>query len=137
MQMLIAEDNPADVRLITAALEESGIQVEHSVVHNGTEAKEHLDLLRYDLVLLDINLPQLTGLEVLESFGGEPPSPVVIFSSGAAVHDRERLRRAGALAYYEKPLDLDRYLAILAEIVNGYLSGTGRADRRLLSPSHN
>lgn len=133
MHVLIAEDNPAEARLILEGLAEAGIQVTTNLAENGPDAQKHLGLMKYDLVLLDVNLPKMSGLEALESFGGEPPSPVVVLSASAWPEDRVRALRAGALAYYRKPTDLDQFFEIIGEIGRIAAAGLGSSVR---SPYH-
>src|SRR4029077_20234872 len=80
--ILLVEDNPADVKITQRALKESGLPVELIVVRDGQEAVDYLlrqgthaaapDWRSPDLILLDLNLPGMTGRQVLERVRGTP-----------------------------------------------------------------
>lgn len=73
----------------------------------------------FDLVLLDLNLPKIGGLDVLKKLRAEPsarPIPVIVVSSSVAESDLSAARELGVEAYFQKPADLDAY-ANLARII--------------------
>lgn len=120
IRLLLVEDNPADVRLAQEALKEGRIQNEMIVVGDGEEALAYLrgegsyaGARLPDMVLLDINLPKLDGLEVLEQIRRDPrlsTMPVVVLTSS---HIQTRLLESYGLdvkCYIQKPLELERYL---------------------------
>lgn len=130
--LLIVDDTPTDIRLIQEALRlsESASALQISVAHDGAEA---LALLRQegvpadpvarrpDLVLLDLNLPRQSGLEVLAALKGDPALrriPVVLFSTSAADEDIRAAYNLGANAYVTKPMGLDRLIAMLQTVTD-------------------
>ena len=140
--ILLVEDNPADVKLTQRALRESGLAVELIVVRDGQEAVEYL--LRQgahtlasswrapNLILLDINLPRMTGREVLEILRATPTLraiPVVVLTTSRRQEDIEQMYRAGANTYIEKPPDFVRFVEALRTIHRYWL------DLALLPPA--
>jgi CheY-like chemotaxis protein len=139
--ILLVEDNPADVQILQRALRESALPVEFLVVRDGQEAVEYL--LRHgrhagdaawrapSLILLDLNLPRLTGREVLQRLRATPglrTVPVVVFSTSRRPEDVQEVYDAGANTYIEKPQDFDRLVEVLQTIHRYWL------DTALLPP---
>jgi CheY-like chemotaxis protein len=127
--ILLVEDNPADVTITQRALRESGVPVELIVVRDGVEAIEYLlrqgrhaadaDWRSPDLILLDLNLPRLTGKEVLERVRATPKLravPVVVLTTSRRHEDVHALYEAGANTYIEKPHDFARFIQVLRTI---------------------
>lgn len=114
----IVEDNPAEVRLIQEALKESGLQdtVELEYAYDGEEACEHLDLAKLtnkniSLVLLDLNMPKVTGKEVLEKIKTDPELehiPVIVVTNSDYKKDMIECYRLGADGYMQKPADFKK-----------------------------
>ena len=103
--VLVAEDNDANFELVEFLLSELGLQVLRAM--NGQEALAMVIDARPDLLLLDIQLPRLDGLEVARRLrGGSPPAslPIVAVSALAMTGDRERALSAGCDAYLSKPI---------------------------------
>ncbi len=81
-------------------------------------AREH----RPDLVLLDLNIPDMDGYEVLRRLRANPESaviPVVVISADATRGQIDRLLKAGAIAYLKKPLDVSQFLELLDTTLDG------------------
>jgi CheY-like chemotaxis protein len=126
MQILLVEDNPADVRLIREALRHTEASYSLSVVDDGEKA---IDFLRDrapgsfpDLVLLDLNLPRKSGAEVLVEIKGDrrlKRIPVVILTSSRSERDVNTAYDSGANSYLRKPADLD-HLYSLANVFAQY-----------------
>jgi two-component system, chemotaxis family, response regulator Rcp1 len=125
-EILLVEDNPDDIDLTLEALRESHSTHHLNVVENGTDALAFLRrhgtyaaAPRPDLVLLDLNLPMISGYEVLTAIKTDPALrriPVVILTSSAAEADRSRSTELGADGYVTKPADLDDFLRVVAAI---------------------
>jgi PAS domain S-box-containing protein len=119
--VLYIEDNPANLRLIERILERrSGVKL-ISASHGslGLElAREH----RPHLLLLDLNLPDISGAEVLAKMREHPLTkdiPVVMLSADATPQQIERLLTAGARHYLTKPIDVKHFLSVVDEILSG------------------
>ena len=121
-RILVVEDNPADVGLIQLALKDAEFDCDLTVLDDGAEA---LALFRKeggleggpvpDLAVLDLNLPKIGGLEVLEAIRANPlldRMPVAILSSSSSPRDRARVEECGVDRFLTKPLDLDGFLRI-------------------------
>jgi CheY-like chemotaxis protein len=126
--ILLAEDNAIDAELALRALEANEVDNKVVRVPDGAEA---LDCLcqhgPYEtrvsgpplLVLLDLKMPKVDGLEVLRRIKTDPrlkPIPVVIFTSSREESDLERCYQLGANAYVVKPVDFSEYRAVLQHI---------------------
>jgi CheY-like chemotaxis protein len=132
--ILLVEDNPADVKITQRALRESALPVDLLVVRDGQEAVDYL--LRRGphaqdagwrcphLILLDLNLPRLTGRQVLERVRGTPALravPVVVLTTSRRQEDVEELYAAGANTYIEKPQEFARFVQVLQTIQRYWL----------------
>lgn len=122
VRVLLVEDNPADVRLLREALGDGRIGVDLQIADDGEEAVRLLEdsvdepRRRPDLVLLDLNLPRMTGIEVLAEVKANPALrriPIVVLSGSAADHDVRKAYDLHANAYMRKPRDF----ASLRELV--------------------
>ncbi len=109
-QLLLVEDSPQDVELAQIALESSEVRCELRVANDGQEALDYFDRQRApDLVLLDLNMPRVGGLEVLRRLKGDARwrhVPVVIFTTSNAQNDRDACAALGADDYIVKPNDI-------------------------------
>lgn len=115
---ILAVEDEADIRfLYRVMLEGDGHEVTEAV--NGTDALALASAGAFDLVLLDMMLPDLDGFGVLSGLAADPRTselPVVIASARIAVEDQLRGLRAGAVGYLTKPFSVDRLLGLVAEI---------------------
>ncbi len=121
-QIVLAEDNPADVYLIKHALTTAGINFDLTVFEDGAEAlrylrheDEHTKTSRPDLVLLDLNLPKRPGTDILAAIRSADDMsgvPVAILTSSSSPMDRAKTEQLNANCYIQKPLDLDDFLKI-------------------------
>ena len=126
VKVLIVEDNEADVNLTLAALWEAGVSNEMQVVQNGEEASAYLRRAgRFpgfplpDLVLLDLNLPNKGGFEILEEMKADPylkSIPVVVISGSDQERDIAQAYNLQAAAYLVKPLNVDDYFSAIRAI---------------------
>lgn len=129
--ILLVEDNPGDVQLTRQALAEgSGTSVLH-VVDDGEKAINFLrregafaDAARPDLILLDLNLPRVKGMEVLEQVKADPDLrriPIVVLTSSEAPRDIDDAYRLHANCYVAKPANLDQYFSLIQRLENFWL----------------
>lgn len=117
IEILLVEDNPADVRLVREALKEGDIPHHLHVVADGEQAVnfvfrrgEHRQAPTPDVILLDLNLPRKSGQEVLAEIKSNPASkriPVIVVTSSKARTDIEQVYELHANSYIRKPNDLD------------------------------
>ena len=129
--ILLVEDNEGDVRLTREALREADVDVELIVARDGEEALAFLrgeSAARPAIVLLDLNLPKLDGLEVLEAIKGDPElrqTPVIMLTTSSSERDVLACYERGANCYVVKPLDLDEFTA-LVQAINRFWLGVVR-----------
>jgi PAS domain S-box-containing protein len=120
LKILLAEDNPVNRAFLTRYLTGSGHLV--GSVANGLEALRALERERYDLVLMDIQMPEMDGLEATRRIrsggleGIDPHLPVVALTAYAMKGDRERFLEAGMNGYVSKPVDFSELDAVIGEL---------------------
>lgn len=121
-EILLVEDNPDDVELTKLAFEESKLCNEMVVARDGQEALDYLFGCGGDscgepmpsLVLLDLKLPKIDGMEVLRRLRDDPRTkclPVIILTSSREDEDIVRSYSLGANAYVRKPVDFNEFVA--------------------------
>ncbi len=108
-RILLAEDNITNQQVALGILKKMGLKAD--AVANGKEAIKALETLPYDLVLMDVQMPQMDGLEAtrrirsLKSRVLNPAVPVIAMTAHALADDRERCRAAGMNGYVSKPVN--------------------------------
>jgi len=131
IEILLAEDNPGDVELTRESFEEAKVANNLHVTEDGAKALSFLkkqgdyaDKPRPDVILLDLNLPKVTGHEILE-FIKEDDSlkriPVVILTSSEAEEDIVKSYNLHANSYITKPVDLDKFLKVVKTVEDFWL----------------
>jgi two-component system response regulator len=120
--ILLVEDNPDDRELTVMALEDSAIANRIDVARDGQEALDYLADPERELpalVLLDLKLPKITGLEVLERVREDSRTktvPVVVLTSSREEGDRYRSYLGGVNAYVRKPVDFDEFTRAVKQV---------------------
>ena len=132
IEILLVEDNPADVRLTVEALKESKIRNRLNVAENGMEAMAYLrregkyaDATRPDLILLDLNLPLKDGREVLADIKADQDLkiiPIVILTTSKAEQDIVKTYNLHANCYVTKPVDLEQFITVVRAIEDFWLT---------------
>ncbi len=132
IEILLVEDNPADVRLTKEGLKESKVLINLHVVGDGEEAitflyrkGEYEDAPRPDLILLDLNLPKRNGKELLVEIKGHNDLkriPVIILTASSHEDDVLDAYNNHANCYITKPGDLDSFFKVVNSIENFWLS---------------
>ncbi len=132
VEILLVEDNPGDARLTVEALKEGKVHANLRLARDGVEAMAVLrqegpyaGALRPDLILLDLNLPKKDGREVLAEIRADPRLrriPVVVLTTSEAEQDILRAYDLHANCYITKPVDLDRFVAIVQSIEEFWLT---------------
>jgi len=130
-EVLLVDDNPADIDLTSEALARSKRRLHISSVNDGTEAilflrreGKYSEAPCPDLVVLDLNLPRKTGREVLSDVKGDAALssiPVVIFSTSQAASDIVGSYKLGANCYLSKPGTLPDFLAAVQSLADFWL----------------
>jgi signal transduction histidine kinase/ActR/RegA family two-component response regulator len=120
LRILVAEDNPVNQQVMQMMLDKLG---HHTVlVDNGLKALDQLQHARFDLVMLDVMMPTLDGLQVLAKWraherqhGGH--TPIVMVTAHAMLGDEEKMLSAGADGYVSKPVGLNALTAVIHQVV--------------------
>jgi len=114
-KILLVDDDVRNIFALTSALEQKGAVVE--VGRNGLEALERLaDVQDIDLVLMDIMMPEMDGLEATRQIRKQPQwqrLPIIAITAKAMKDDQEQCLQAGANDYLAKPIDLDRLFSLM------------------------
>jgi CheY-like chemotaxis protein len=126
VSVLLVEDDPGDVLLVREAFEDHKVGNLLSVVSDGVEAMSYVrgegdyaSATRPDLILLDLNLPRKSGIEVLEEIKGDPrltTIPVVVLTTSEAEGDIVGAYKLHANAYITKPVDFEQFTQIVHQI---------------------
>lgn len=117
-EVFLVEDSDGDIRLVAHILAEAGLPVKLTIARDGVQALAMLadENFKPAMIILDLNLPKLSGFEVLER-NPRKDIPVVIFSGSARSEDMEQTLSHGAKEYVCKPTDMVGYRnAVLAMI---------------------
>ena len=125
VQILLVEDNASDILLVRLAL--AGVPIR---VHLAVDVEQAIRILtgssfKPSLVILDLNLPKLSGLSVLERW--QPDVPVVVFTSCSSSQDRQRSLELGAKEYLQKPTDVGEFTRVVSQIVRNWASPASNA----------
>ena len=125
LRILLAEDNPTNQKFAVRVIEKAG----HSVVvaNNGREAVEALEATAYDVVLMDVHMPEMDGYDATSAIrdretqnGGDARTPIIAMTANAMKGDREKCLDVGMDGYVSKPVkrqtlfaEIDRVLQSL------------------------
>ena len=116
-RILLAEDNPVNQKVAKRVLSHLGYQVD--IVNNGLEAINAIANAAYDLILMDIQMPEMDGLETTryirkqESASQLPPIAIVAMTANATDDDQNLCRDAGMNDYISKPIQIDKLKNLL------------------------
>jgi CheY-like chemotaxis protein len=126
IDVLLVDDDPGDTLMIREAFEHNKVRNELAAVADGVQAMQYLrregeyeDAARPDLILLDLNLPRKDGREVLAEIKSDPALatiPVVVLTTSHAEEDVLRSYQLHANAYVTKPVDFERFIAVVRQI---------------------
>lgn len=132
VDILLVEDNPADIRLTMEAFKDGKFLNSINVVTDGEEALhylgkkgKHSNAARPDLILLDINLPKKDGKEVLREIKNDEnlkSIPVIILTTSKAEEDVLRTYNLHANCFITKPVELDKFLQVIKSIEDFWLT---------------
>lgn len=126
LAVLLVEDDPGDVLIAQEALRAGNLSTRLNVVRDGVEALDYLHrrgdfaaAARPDLILLDLNLPRMSGHEVLAQVKTDPDLrriPVVVLSTSVAAADIAKSYDLYANVYVTKPVDFDEFTDVVKQI---------------------
>lgn len=127
-KILVVEDNELNLKLFCDLLRAHGYQAEP--IRDGREAVERARGFAPDLVVMDIQMPHVSGLELIEQLKGDPElrrTPIMAVTAYAAKGDEERIRAAGAEGYVSKPISVVRFV----EAVQALLAAPREEERAM------
>lgn len=113
-KILIVEDNPMNMELILDLLELYGYNI--TKAEDGIKALERLAETKFDLILLDMQLPKIDGLEVLDRIKKNPETadiPVIAVTAHAMKGSEEYFIEMGCVDYVSKPIDIHKFRALI------------------------
>lgn len=125
-KILVVEDNELNLKLFCDLLRAHGYDADP--VRDGREAVERARVFAPDLVVMDIQMPHITGLELIEQMKSDEELkaiPIMAVTAYAAKGDEERIRAAGAEGYVSKPISLMRFVDSVAGLLR---AAQARAD---------
>lgn len=132
IEVLIIEDNPADVDLVKEAFKDGKLTINLVVAVDGEEAMAYLrkegeykSVAIPDLVLLDLNMPIKNGFEVLDEMKQDPELrriPVIIMTISKAEEDVLKSYNLHANAYIVKPVELNQFISAIKSVENFWLT---------------
>jgi signal transduction histidine kinase/CheY-like chemotaxis protein len=128
LRVLVAEDNPVNQRIAQQLLRKRKLSV--TLADDGRQAVDAFEAGRFDLVLMDVQMPEMDGFEAvaairaLEHAQGRPHTPIVAVTAHAMVGDRERCLQAGMDAYLSKPLRRQLLFDLVDELLGTAAGGT-------------
>ncbi|PZG16969.1 response regulator [Nonomuraea aridisoli] len=132
IEVLLVEDDQGDILLTREAFDLNKVRNRLSVVNDGEQAMAFLrqqegytDAPRPDLILLDLNLPRMSGMEVLAEVKGDlglRTIPVVILTTSQAEEDILHSYRLHANAYVSKPVDFEQFIRVVRQIDNFFVT---------------
>ena len=117
-KVLIVEDNELNMKLFNDLLEAHGYATVQT--RNGMEALDLVRVHRPDLILMDIQLPEVSGLQVTQWIKDDPSLrhiPVIAITAFAMKGDEEKIRQGGCEAYISKPISVGKFI----ETIKSYL----------------
>ncbi len=135
LKVLVVEDNPINQILAERLVRKRGCGV--FIANNGREALAALEDRKFDLILMDIQMPEMSGIEVTEAIRGKEKDtgkhiPIIAMTASALNEDRERCLAAGMDAYLTKPIDREALFNTMDELADDS-EETNRSDSRAKS----
>lgn len=133
MDVLLVEDNAGDIRLFREAVDGYGLPVLLRVARDGQQALDILAVphLKLDLIILDLNMPKVSGLAFLQRFRNRDV-PVVIFSTTRNPVEIRQVLELGAREFIHKPSDLDSFCTVVREMLDKWAAALPTACQKPL-----
>ena len=122
LKIMVAEDNQINQKLILKVLERLGYKA--TLANNGREAVEQLALCHHDVILMDMQMPEMDGLEATRHIRQQSIAQpaIVALTANAMIEDREACLQAGMDDYISKPIKIDKLMGILQQLATHLVS---------------
>lgn len=116
VKVLVAEDNMVNALMLQEALSQSGYAVIHA--RNGREAVDMALSEHPDVILVDVHMPELNGLEAIEQIRQQAPAPApfLVLTADVTAETRDKIERANAHGAFNKPVDIDAVLKAVGDL---------------------
>lgn len=127
VEVLLVEDNAGDILLMRQVLARESFPISIRVARDGEQALHLLgdSYIHPDLIILDLNIPKVSGLSVIERC--RPEVPVVVFTALTSPQNRVRAMDLGVKAYVEKPSDLGEFTSVVSRMVRTWVEPQQRS----------
>lgn len=133
LELLTAEDTPANQKVIRAILERRGHRV--TIVESGTEALKATKARRFDAILMDVQMPFMDGIaatKAIRSLGGfHKTIPIIAMTAHARREDRQRCLQAGMSAYVSKPIHAEKLIELVERLSLTGVRGGGKSNQEI------
>jgi CheY-like chemotaxis protein len=125
--VFVVDDDPDDRSIVKEVLEEAKVQVQLKELSDGQALLDHFaseNPVIPELIMLDLNMPKVSGFEVLQLRRTNPHLrviPIVVFSTAARTADKEKVINSGANVFFTKPSSYAHYVDVLDAVATLYL----------------
>jgi two-component system sensor histidine kinase RpfC len=137
LRVLVAEDNRVNQQVIDRMLQSAGHAV--TLVGDGEQALDALETAAFDVVLMDVNMPVMNGLDAVKLYrfatGGRDAPPFIALTADATEDTRRQCEEAGIAAYLTKPVDMEQLLNLIDRVANADPAVTCRPQPSRMRPS--
>jgi two-component system sensor histidine kinase RpfC len=135
--VLVAEDNRINQQVIERMLRSAGHSV--TLVDDGEQALDALEAASFDVVLMDVNMPVMNGLDAVKlhrfATGGRDSPPFVALTADATEETRRQCDEAGMAGYVTKPVDMDQLLGLIERVTRADPALTARVQPSRVAPT--
>ncbi len=134
-RVLVAEDNPTNRKVIQKILERAGHHC--TLAKDGEDALDKIEKKEFDAIILDMNMPGMTGMDVARMYrlmrGSMARAPIIMFSANVTTEARDESIEAGADEFLPKPIQVNSFLQTLQQLVTDF-KVSGPPENRALLP---
>ena len=123
---MLVEDNPADVLLIREAMRTCVIPVDVTIAYDGQQATSLSESQRFDLIILDLNVPKFDGYRLLEEHRLQDGAAVVVFTGSANPNHMARALALGAKDYVVKPVNAQMFMSVVRGMIELWIGSGAR-----------
>ena len=119
--ILLVEDDSGDVLLVHAAIRAASVDADVIIADDGEQADRLLEDNQPDLIVLDLNIPKLSGFQLLDKIRTRKGPPTFILTSSMNPADERRARELGARDYLVKPTRFDAFIATVGAAIERWI----------------